>query len=99
MSSIANELIEQEQFGFENLKVDSRTRKNKKANGVHKYLKTYLKMYDWRQREQLIIKYTEGKLDKGTNKPIKRMKSRYIFIQDNFNSFVEFLKQITKKQK
>lgn len=101
---IANELIakdeEQLELNFNNIKVDIvKGRKNKKANGVHKYMKKYLEMYDWREREKLIISYTFDKINPETGKVIDKMKQRYMYIQNNFDSFVAFLKQKTKTKK
>lgn len=103
MEGIADQLIKEEQFGFDDLNLNSnksskKVRKNKNANGVHKYMKTYLKMYDWKDREQLIKQYTDNKINPETKQPIVKMKQRYMFIQNDFDSFVKFLKQQTKKK-
>lgn len=100
---IANELIakdEEHLLSFNTVETENKTkgRKNKKANGVHKYMKSYLKMYNWQDREKLIVDYTQNKINPETNLPINKMKQRYMFIQNNFDAFVEFLKLKTKKK-
>jgi len=102
MTRIADELMANEDYGFEN--IDKRiakpkkARKNKAANGIDKYLKTYLAMYDWRDREKLIVQYTENKINPKTGNIINKMKQRVAYIQDNFDDFVTFLKQTVKKK-
>lgn len=102
MTRIADELMAQEEYGFENLskQIDKhkKARKNKAANGIDKYLKTYLAMYDWRDREKVIIQYTKDKVNPKTGRVINKMKQRVAFIQDNFDDFVTFLKNTVKRR-
>lgn len=103
MTRIADELIEKEGFGFANLNLNpsfskKKIGKNKNANGIHKYMKLYLKMYNWRDREKFIIQYTNNKINPINNKPISKMKQRCACIQNNFDEFVKFLKQNTNKK-
>lgn len=101
MAEIADQLVEEEMFGFSDFEptVRRKIRKNKKANGVHKYMKTYLKLYNWQDRENLIKQYTNNKINPENNKPISKMKQRYNFIQADFNAFVAYLKNHIKKKK
>lgn len=89
------------EFGFDNIEIIKpvlvKTRKNKKANGVHKYLKDYLKLYNWKDREDLIKRYTFDKINPETGKVIDKMKQRYNYIQADFNAFVDYLKKNKKK--
>lgn len=93
-----NEL--KEELGFANIDIikalAAKVRQNKKANGVHKYMKKFLKMYSWKDRENLIIKYTFDKINPETGRVINKMKQRYNYIQADFDKFVDFLKQTTK---
>lgn len=93
-----NEL--KEELGFANIDIikalAAKVRQNKKANGVHKYMKKFLKMYNWKDREKLIIEYTYDKINPETNRIINKMKQRYNYIQANFDNFVSFLKEKTK---
>ena len=102
MTRIADELMAQEEYGFENIDQKiakpKKARKNKAANGIDKYLKTYLAIYDWREREKLIIQYTQDKINPKTGKVINKMKQRVAFIQDNFDNFVTFLKNTVKRK-
>ena len=72
---------------------------NHKANGVHKYLKQYLKMYNWKDREEVINHYTNNWAVVNDKPLIMNMKQRYNIIQENFDDFVSFLKKLTRKKK
>lgn len=81
--------------------INTRKKKNNnhKANGVHKYLKQYLKMYNWRDREEVVNHYTNNWSVINDKPLVMNMKQRYNIIQENFDDFVSFLKKLTRKKK